>query len=189
MSKPPLPPKDGQNYHADSPTDTTKVKWSTFPPSGGGHYARLGDLGLLHRPGQPAPASSTTRSTAASSSGGARRSRRRRSPSCARSTTRARTAMLGTPIAGLGNKVAITAWTGDPARYYKNGYYGIGHLAICPQLRREGVHRVPRRVPRPRPGGHPALVRPARHRPRRLASCPSYPDPRRGGETGETRLA
>ena len=42
------------------------------------------------------------------------------------------TGMFGTPIAGLGNKVAISAWTGDPARYYRNGYHGIGHLAVCP---------------------------------------------------------
>lgn len=42
--------------------------------------------------------------------------------------------MVGTPIAGLGNKVAISAWTGDPSKYYQNGYYGIGHLAICPQF-------------------------------------------------------
>ena len=42
--------------------------------------------------------------------------------------------MVGTPIAGLGNKIALTAWTGDPAKYYKNGYYGVGQSAICPQF-------------------------------------------------------
>ncbi len=45
--------------------------------------------------------------------------------------------MVGTPaepVAGksLGSKVAISAWTGDPAKYGRKGYYGIGHLAVCP---------------------------------------------------------
>jgi hypothetical protein len=31
---------------------------------------------------------------------------------------------------GVLDRQAFT-WTGDPAKYYKNGYYGIGHLAIC----------------------------------------------------------
>lgn len=41
--------------------------------------------------------------------------------------------MLGTPLASLGTKVAITAWTGDPARYgSESDYYGTGHTAVCP---------------------------------------------------------
>ena len=39
--------------------------------------------------------------------------------------------MFGTPIAGLGRKVAISAWTGDPAKYQRNGDYGEGHVAVC----------------------------------------------------------
>jgi hypothetical protein len=39
--------------------------------------------------------------------------------------------MLGTPIANFGSKVAITAWTGDPAKYARDGYYGQGHIATC----------------------------------------------------------
>ena len=39
--------------------------------------------------------------------------------------------MFGTPYAELGNKIALTAWTGDPSRYYIKHYYGIGHIAIC----------------------------------------------------------
>ena len=36
VSKAPLPPKQEvpSGYHLDVPTLTTKVKWSTFPPSG-----------------------------------------------------------------------------------------------------------------------------------------------------------
>jgi hypothetical protein len=47
-------------------------------------------------------------------------------------------AVFGTPIAGLGKKLALTAWTADPAYKgepglaYRNGNYGIGHVAVCP---------------------------------------------------------
>jgi hypothetical protein len=40
--------------------------------------------------------------------------------------------MVGTPYAHLGSRVAITAWTGDPALYQQKGYYGQGHIATCP---------------------------------------------------------
>ena len=39
---------------------------------------------------------------------------------------------FGTPYATLGSKIAISAWTGDPLKYQTNGYYGLGHLAVCP---------------------------------------------------------
>ena len=39
---------------------------------------------------------------------------------------------FGTPYPKLGSKVAISAWTGNPAQYGRGGYYGQGHLAICP---------------------------------------------------------
>ena len=48
--------------------------------------------------------------------------------------------VFGTPIAGLGNRVAISAWTadpaykGDPGLGYRNGNYGIGRLAVCPRF-------------------------------------------------------
>ena len=38
--------------------------------------------------------------------------------------------MFGTPYASLGDKIALTAWTGDPNTYYKSSY-GMGHIAIC----------------------------------------------------------
>ena len=40
-------------------------------------------------------------------------------------------AMFGTPYPSLGNKIALTAWTGDPSKYYLDGNYGMGHIAIC----------------------------------------------------------
>ena len=42
--------------------------------------------------------------------------------------------MFGTPYPKLGDKIALTAWTGDTKRYYQHGYYGIGHIAICPKF-------------------------------------------------------
>lgn len=41
--------------------------------------------------------------------------------------------MFGTPFSELGSKVAISAWTGNPATYQRNGDFGKGHLAICPK--------------------------------------------------------
>jgi hypothetical protein len=41
--------------------------------------------------------------------------------------------MVGTPLASLGKRVAITAWTGDPQRYGSDPkYFGDGKAAVCP---------------------------------------------------------
>jgi hypothetical protein len=42
------------------------------------------------------------------------------------------TGMVGTKFPSLGSKVAITAWTGNPATYQQNGDFGKGHISICP---------------------------------------------------------
>jgi uncharacterized protein DUF3105 len=42
------------------------------------------------------------------------------------------TGSFGTAYPSIGSKVAITAWTGDPNRYQRNGYYGQGHIGVCP---------------------------------------------------------
>jgi len=41
--------------------------------------------------------------------------------------------VFGTKYPGLGSKVAITAWTGNPATYQRNGDFGMGHIAVCPK--------------------------------------------------------
>lgn len=41
---------------------------------------------------------------------------------------------LGTPAPQLGDKIALTAWTGDPSKYTENGDFGEGHVAICPRF-------------------------------------------------------
>jgi hypothetical protein len=131
----PLPPtKDPTGsrggYHLDAPKLTTKVKWATDPPSGGGHYPLWAVWGFYTEPlipsqvvhneehggviiwwGSNVPKSEVDKLAAFYQS----------SPE----------GMVGTPYAKLGDKIALTAWTGDPARYYRKGYYGVGHLAVC----------------------------------------------------------
>jgi hypothetical protein len=119
----------GQSTHV--PSLTKKIDWNTFPPSNGQHYPlwavwdfytqpinprrvvhneEHGGVILWWGPQTPAATVDKLRSLYNESPEG----------------------MLGTPIAGLGDKVAITAWTGDPSRYQQNGYYGQGHIATCP---------------------------------------------------------
>ena len=38
---------------------------------------------------------------------------------------------FGTPYANFGSRIAITAWTGNPATYRQNGDYGQGHIGTC----------------------------------------------------------
>jgi Protein of unknown function (DUF3105) len=127
----PFPPKNKTNYHADSPTLSSKVRWSTFPPSAGGHYGLWAVWGFYRAPINPRKVVHNEEHGGVIIWWG---------PKVPTSTVdqletfyrESPNAMFGTPIAGLGNKVALTAWTGDPATYYRNGDYGTGHVAICP---------------------------------------------------------
>lgn len=120
-------PKGGST-HVNSLTK--KLPWNTSPPSNGQHYPAWAVWGFYTEPVNPRQVvhneehggvvlwwgTQTPRATVdklnalySDSPGG----------------------MFGTPIAGIGKKIAITAWTGDPARYGQNGYYGQGHIATC----------------------------------------------------------
>jgi len=118
-------------YHADVPKLTTKVKWSTFPPSAGGHYPLWAVWGFYRSPVNPRQVVHNEEHGAVVIWWG---------PKVPPSTVnqlakfydQQSDGVFGTPYAGLGNKIALTAWTGDPTRYYQNGYYGIGHIAVCP---------------------------------------------------------
>jgi uncharacterized protein DUF3105 len=126
----PFPPKNGRDFHADSPTLTTKVRWSTFPPSAGGHYGLWQKWGFYRAPINPRRAVHNLEHGGVVIWWG---------PKVPQSTVdqleqfyrESPDAMLGTPVAGLGNTIALTAWTGDPATYYRDGDYGMGHLATC----------------------------------------------------------
>jgi len=126
----PLPPKNGANFHEDAPTLAATVKWSTFPPSGGGHYGRWAVWGFYRNAVNPRKIVHNLEHGAVVIWWG---------PQVPAATVdrlekfygAIPNGMFGTPIAGLGDKIALTAWTGDPSRYYQGGYYGVGHIATC----------------------------------------------------------
>jgi hypothetical protein len=132
----PLPPKkDPTNYHADVPTLTTLTKglWSTDPPSGGAHYPAWAVWGFYTSPVNPRQVVHNEEHGGVIIWYG---------PKVPKSTVaqlqafynQAPDGMFGTPYPSLGNKIALTAWSGDPTRYYQNHYYGMGHIAICPSF-------------------------------------------------------
>jgi hypothetical protein len=130
---PVLPPKDGSNFHNDSPTLTTKVRWGTDPPSGGGHYALWSVWNFFRAPINPRKVVHNLEHGGVAIWWG---------PQVPRATVDqleafyrdSPQAIIGTPYPGLGNKIALSAWTGDPATYYRDGDYGTGHLAVCPSF-------------------------------------------------------
>jgi len=144
----PLPPKTKSygGYHADVPTLTKSMNglWNTFPPAAGGHYPLWAVWGFYTQPVNPrqvvhneehgavviwwgpkVPASTVAKLRAFYNEpipGGAG------------------DGMFGTPLVAkingksLGDKIALTSWTGDPTHYYEAGDYGVGHVAICPSF-------------------------------------------------------
>jgi hypothetical protein len=129
----PLPPKDGQNYHNDVPTLTSNVKWSTSPPSGGGHYALWAVWGFYTQPVNPRQVVHNEEHGAVVMWWGSKVPKSEVDQLAAFYQSLP-DGMFGTPYPSLGSKIALTAWTGTPSRYYQNHYYGIGHIAICPRF-------------------------------------------------------
>jgi uncharacterized protein DUF3105 len=138
----PYPPKDEattNNYHDDFPTLSAKPHWSTFPPSGGGHYRLWATWGFYRRPVNPALVVHNEEH------GGVVIWWGTDVPQATVAELRAfydqqPVAVFGTPIAGLGKKIALTAWTadpawkGDPGLAYMSHFYGMGHVAVCPRF-------------------------------------------------------
>jgi hypothetical protein len=129
----PLPPKkDKSNYHTDVPSLSTPTKglWSTSPPSAGAHYGLWAVWGFYRQPVNPRQVVHNEEHGGVIIWWG---------PKVPSATVdqletfyaQKPEAMFGTPYAGLGNKIALTAWTGTPSTYYRNGDYGLGHIAIC----------------------------------------------------------
>jgi Protein of unknown function (DUF3105) len=135
----PYPPKDAAtlaDYHADVPTLASKVRWKTFPPSGGSHYRLWATWGFYTRPVNPRMVVHNEEHGGVVLWWG---------PAVPPATVAELrrfyesepVAVFGTPIAGLGDRVAISAWTADPAYKgdaglaYRNGSFGIGRLAVC----------------------------------------------------------
>jgi len=127
------------------PTIETTVNWDTYPPAAGGHYGETAVWGFYEEPAEP------IRIVHNEEHGGVvlwwgpdtspdeiakLRDFYNESPD----------GMLGTPvgtIAGksLGSKVAITAWTGDPATYTEKGDYGTGHVATCERFEKSAFEK------------------------------------------------
>ena len=151
-----------------------RSRWATFPPSGGSHYRLWATWGFYRKAVNPRMVVHNEEHGGVVIWWG---------PGVPQSTVdqleallplSSRSAVFGTPIAGLGSKIALTAWNGRPgagrasrAFAYKNGYYGIGRIAICTRVRRERVRGLPGRLPRQEPAGVPDRGRPPGLRPRR----------------------
>jgi hypothetical protein len=120
-------PKGGDT-HVNSLTK--KLPWNTFPPSNGQHYPKWAVWGFYTQPVNPRMVVHNEEHGGVILWWG---------PKTPKATVdklnqlynEQPDGVFGTPIAGLDSKVAISAWTGDPSRYTKNGYYGQGHLAVC----------------------------------------------------------
>jgi hypothetical protein len=119
----------GQPTHVSSLT--AKLDWNTFPPSNGQHYPAWGVWGFYTDAVNPRMVVHNEEHGGVVLWWG---------PDTPTATvdklndlySEDPPGMFGTPIPGLGSKVAITAWTGDPTRYTQKGYYGEGHVAVCP---------------------------------------------------------
>ena len=133
----PLPPKKDPHdtiggYHADVPSLSTPTKglWSTSPPSGGAHYPYWAVWGFYTSAVNPRRVVHNEEHGGVIMWWGPKVS----AATIAKLEAFYNTSpdgMFGTPYASLGNKIALTAWTGNPATYYKSSY-GMGHIAICP---------------------------------------------------------
>lgn len=119
----------GQNMHT-SDINKTPMPWNTSPPSNGQHYFDWAVWGFYTQPINPRMVVHNEEHGGVIAWWG---------PKVAQTTVaklkawydEEPTGSFGTPYASLGSKVAITAWTGDPSRYQRNGYYGEGHIGIC----------------------------------------------------------
>jgi hypothetical protein len=141
----PFPPKDAatqNDYHLDFPTLTTRPHWSTFPPSAGGHYRLWATWGFYRRSVNPRMVVHNEEHGGVVIWW---------DPSAPKDTVDQLKAfydeqpdgVFGTPIAGLGDKIVLTAWTVDPAwkgnveLAYSKHNYGIGRIAVCPRFDRK----------------------------------------------------
>ena len=104
---------------------TAKIKYNTYPPSNGSHYFAPAIWDFYTTPANPIQVVHNEEhggvilwwgDKVPSSTIDELRSFYNQSPD----------AMVGTPLASLGNKVAITAWTSP------SGGNGEGHAAVCP---------------------------------------------------------
>jgi hypothetical protein len=119
----------GESTHVASLTK--KLPWNTTPPSNGQHYPEWAVWGFYNQPVNPRMVVHNEEHGGVVTWWGSK------VPSSTVAKllafyTEQPAGSFGTPYPALGNKIAITAWTGDTSHYQQNGYYGQGHIAICP---------------------------------------------------------
>jgi hypothetical protein len=123
----PAPP----NGNIELPSRAAKIRWPTSPPSAGRHYSTGSVLSFYGQPLEPAPIVKNLEEGVVVIWYGLKIAPAflhrledfyQQSPE----------AMLASPYPSLGRRAALAAWTGDPNRYGKNGYWGEGNLAVCP---------------------------------------------------------
>ena len=120
----------GQSTHVQSLTKP--FPWNTQPPSNGQHYPLWAVWGFYTKAVNPRMVVHNEEHGGVILWWG---------PQVPASTVAALRALydeqpvgvFGTPYASLGTKVAITAWTGRTSDYQRNGYYGQGHIGVCPR--------------------------------------------------------
>jgi hypothetical protein len=118
----------GQSNHVNSLT--ADLHWNTFPPSNGQHYPEWAVWGFYEKAVNPRMVVHNLEH------GGVVLWWGPQTPPATVAKlndlySEDPSGMFGTPLAGFGSKVGISAWTGDPARYMRTGYYGKGHVAVC----------------------------------------------------------
>jgi hypothetical protein len=119
----------GQGVHVNSLTK--KFPWNTDPPSNGQHYPEWAVWGFYTEAVNPRMVVHNEEH------GGVILWWGSKVPSSTVEKLRAfyneqPDGVFGTPYPKLGSKIAISAWTGNPADYGRNNYFGQGHLGICP---------------------------------------------------------
>jgi hypothetical protein len=118
----------GQSTHVNSLTK--KFPWNTTPPSNGQHYPEWDVWGFWTQTQNP------RRVVHNEEHGGVILWWGSQVPASTVAKLHAfydeqPDGLLGTPYPTLGSKIAITAWSGNPVDYQRNGYYGFGHIGIC----------------------------------------------------------
>jgi hypothetical protein len=115
------------------PSRAAKIRWPTSPPSAGRHYSAGSVLGFYGQPLEPAPIVKNLENGVVVIWYG-----QQIAPAFLHRLEdfyqQSPEAMLASPYPALGRRAAIAAWTGDPDRYRKNGYWGQGNLAVCPKF-------------------------------------------------------
>lgn len=125
-------PRPYPSDHSAVPQPNTPVKWNTFPPAAGAHYGIPLSWSFYREAVRPQQVVHNEEHSGVILWWGPQTP-----PATVDELERFYqedpNSMLGTPIDGLGRRVAISAWTIDsPRNYFQDGNLGIGHVAVCP---------------------------------------------------------